>query len=549
MMVKRCLLACAWVAAAAFVILAPRTASAAPNDAAALKLRDQAIDTDYLATNFTAAEEKLQKALALCKTPAECSHSVHARLLCDLGVIYFMLQKADEGRAQFAAALKEDAQLTLDPDLSTTDLQREFAAVKSGHPATPAPSSAPAASGPGDMAHTPVKSQTLRTPIPIYVELPEGVSPKKVFVRYSPPGSSDWKTITMTKLGQGYSAEIPCTEVGNTPGELKYFVAAADPSGDVLATSGRLTQPYHVAIVEHLEGDAPRLPGRPPPTACAAGSSPAVAANADAETESTDCPPGFPGCHSDSTSCTSNDDCAEGQACSSGSCAEMPETDRPHAPFKKNWISIAFQTDALLMPSANNACAGGTGYTCFGSNGSYYADPPLANADDVVNGGLTLATSRVLLGFDRAFGENVTLGVRVGYALAGGPQRTAAGPERPAGASFLPVHAEARVAYWLGKNVLARQGFRFFLLGASGMAQVDASVPVDIYADATAYNNRQSQNFRAWKKTGLAFAALGGGTMFALTPSTGILLEVKAVEMLPKPATGFNLQLGYVVGL
>jgi hypothetical protein len=530
------------VAAAAFIFLAlaPRAASAAPNDAAALKLRDQAIDTDYLATDFNAAQDKLQKALAMCKTPAECSHSVHARLLCDLGVIYFMLQKADDGRAQFAAALKEDPNTTLDRDLSTTDLQREFAAVKSGHPATSAPAAAPKGGGPGDMAHTPVTSQTLRTPIPIYVELPEGVSPKKVFVRYSSPGSSDWKTITMTKLGQGYSAEIPCTEVGNTAGELKYFVAAADPSGDVVATSGRLTEPYRVAIVEHLEGDAPRLPGRPPPTACAPGSAPGVAASAD--TETSDCPPGFPGCHSESSSCSSNDDCSEGQKCSNGTCEAVPESDRPNAPFKKNWLSVAFQTDALLMPSASNACAGGTGYTCFANNGAYDASLPLAGADDTVNGGLTLATSRVLVGYDRVFGENVTLGARLGYALGGGPKR-------PTASSFLPMHAEARAAYWIGRNVLARKGFRFFLLGAGGLAQVDASVPVDVFANAQAYSSGQSQSFRAWKKTGLAFAALGGGTMFALTPATGIVLEAKAMEMFPTPATGFNLQLGYVVGL
>jgi hypothetical protein len=546
MTVRRFLYSWACVATAAFVVLVARTASAAPNDAEALKLRDQAIDTDYLATNFSAAEEKLQKALAMCKSPADCSHAVHARLLCDLGVIYFMLQKADEGRAQFARALKEDPQLTLDKDLSTTDLQREFAAVKSGKPTSAPVGASTPPSSQGDMAHTPVTSQTLRTPIPIYVELPEGVNPRKVFVRYSAPGSSDWKTLSMTKLGQGYAAEIPCTDVGSTPGELKYFVAAADPSGDVLASSGRLTQPYHVAIVEHLEGDAPRLPGRPPPTACGPGSAPALPANADAE--STDCPPGFPGCHdttSTAGSCSTNDDCPDGESCSDGTCKQSEDADSKHASFKKNWFSVAFQTDALLMPSVSNACAGGTGYTCFGSDGSYYSQFPLAGADDQVNGGLTLATNRILLGYDRVFGTNVTVGVRAGYALGGGPQR-------PAGSNFLPVHAEARIAYWLGKTPFARKGFRFYLLGASGLAQVDASVPVDVFADnLSAYESKQlqPQDKRAWKKTGLAFVALGPGAMFAITPSTGIALEAKAMEMFPTPATGFNLQLAYVVGL
>jgi len=65
----------------------------APNDAAALKLRDDAIDTDYLATNFAEAAGKLQKAIALCKGAASCSSTVRARLLCDLGVIDFTMKR------------------------------------------------------------------------------------------------------------------------------------------------------------------------------------------------------------------------------------------------------------------------------------------------------------------------------------------------------------------------------------------------------------------------------------------------------------------------
>jgi hypothetical protein len=81
------------------------------------------------------------------------------------------------------------------------------------------------------------------------------------------------------------------------------------------------------------------------------------------------------------------------------------------------------------------------------------------------------------------------------------------------------------------------------------MAQIDASVPVDVYANMQAYDSQQSQEYRAWKKTGLAFVALGGGGMYAITPATGVLLEAKAVETFPTSATGVSLQLAYVVGL
>jgi hypothetical protein len=259
-------------------------------------------------------------------------------------------------------------------------------------------------------------------------------------------------------------------------------------------------------------------------------------------TASQDCPPSFPGCSDDAkaTSCASSEDCAVGETCSDGACVENGEpVSRP--PHKANWLSVAFEENALLLPSAANACGGGTGYTCF--NGSaYYSGTPLANADDQVNGGVALATSRILIGYDRALGENFMLGIRLGYAFGGGPQR-------PSASSFLPIHAEVRGTYWFGDNPLGRSGFRFFLLAAGGMAEVDASLPVSAYANLQAYTSKDSQSYQAWKKTGLGFGALGGGAMFAITPATGIALEAKVMEMFPTTATGFGAQIAYVVGL
>jgi hypothetical protein len=541
----------ACVVAGSIAGLTARTALAAPSDAAALKLREQAISTDYLATNFADASGKLQKALGLCKAPADCSPAVRARLLCDLGVIDFVLKRPDDSRAHFTAALKEDPSVTIDADLSSPEIEREFAAAKGAPKGGTAPPTANA--GPlseaarGDMAHTPITNQALLTPIPIYVELPDGVTPAKVIVRYRGPGATEWKTARMTKKGNGYGTEIPCVDVGNSVGELKYFVQALDSSGDMVASSGRLNEPYRVRIVAKLEGEAPHLPDSPAPTACAAGSTATT-------TAATDCPPGFPGCHAASKSgstCVSDDECAAGQTCSNGECSGGEgggdDSSEPAAPppYKRNWLSIAFQQDALVLPSAGNACAGGSHYTCFRSGGSYYGDIPLNNADDQVNGGITLATSRVLVGYDRALGENVTLGGRIGFAFGGGPQR-------PGGPSFFPVHLEGRAAYWFGKNALARRGFRFFVVVAGGGSEVDASVPVDVFANnLAAYQSKTEPavNLRAWKKTGTGFAAAGGGIMYAITPSTGIVLELKAMELFPTSGTALDGQIGFVVGL
>jgi hypothetical protein len=240
--------------------------------------------------------------------------------------------------------------------------------------------------------------------------------------------------------------------------------------------------------------------------------------------EQTDCPPGFPGCKD----------------------APVKEEPSPEeaapvdVPFKRHWFSLSFQADVLLLPSAANACAGGTGYTCFGQG--YYAGRPLADADDLVNGGARLATMRILLGYDRALGSNFTVGGSLGFAFNGGPQR-------PGGPAFEPIHLEARASYWFGHDPLGRSGFRPFVSVSGGMAEVDGSIPVDIYSSTAAYQAGQSENYTAWKKTGLGFVAIGLGLMYAVTHDGGIVLEAKGQQMFPTAGAGGALQLGYAIGL
>jgi hypothetical protein len=558
----------------ALVWLQTSLAGAAPKDAAASKLDNDAIYTDYLALKFGDAEKKLKQALNLCGKAA-CSPKVVAMLHRDLGTVLVMEKKNDDGKAQFTEALKADPTITLLKDLVTPELTAVWNAAKGGGPApaapaapTPpppeAPPSAPSAGG-DDISHTPVPEQAILTPVPVYAELPEGMNPAKVQVRYKVFGATDWKTLDLKKLKQGYGAEIPCLEVGSTTGDLKYFIQAIDANGDVLATSGTRNAPHKVPIKSELSGDPPHLPGKAPSAQCANPS---------------DCPPGLPGCTSDKkkkgakgagATCEEDAECESG-TCRTGACAasttsdENPEQKQCKADSDcesgqscsggvclgkslKNWISIGVQQDALFLDSASDACVNQDTYSCYFADNSWY-DPtdatigkPLEGSGDEVTGGLGVATTRILIGYDRLLGENLTLGARFGYAFNGGPQKV--DPNRGTnGAAFFAFHAEGRVAYWLGTSPFSKTGLRPYLVAAGGLSQVDAKVVVKVYMQGQS----DPTSLAAWRKAGTAFAGAGGGVMLPIG-NGGIFGEVKVQEMLGTSATGAALTLGYAFGL
>jgi hypothetical protein len=535
--------------------LSTRFALGAPNDAAAQKLRDQAINQDYLGTDFAAAEKKLTDALALCKKMTDCSPSVRARVHCDLGVVEFMLHKVDLARTEFATALIEDPTVDVDRDLSNTDVRNEFAALKNGTPSPGATASPPAPAQPpptpqvATLSHTPPLRQQADTPLPLFVQVPSDLGVAKVVVRFKVAAAQDWKTASLRKMGDGYGGELPCGDIANKEGELQYFIQALDANGDLVAASGRSGAPQRVAIVKKLEGEAPHLPGEPPPLACKDGH--AQVEREPAATEASDCPPGFPGCHGEGPpSCESNEDCMAGEMCVDQTCKSRSEVEQ--RVYKKNWLSLGVQADALVMPGTNDTCLGSNppnGYTCFRSGtGQYYAAVPAKGIDDQVIGGFAqnLPMIRVVVGYDRAIARNLTLGARLGYAVSGGgPTRPGHG-STPGGSDFMPVNVEARIAYFFGKNSLARKGVRFFAFASGGMMEVDAFQSIDVRAPGA---GAAQTNIDAWTKTGLGFVALGPGLMFAVTPSSGLVLELKPTVLFP--TFGFSLAgtLGYTIGL
>lgn len=186
------------------------------------------------------------------------------------------------------------------------------------------------------------------------------------------------------------------------------------------------------------------------------------------------------------------------------------------------------------------------GFACFRSNGTQYHGTPLR--DEGANpAGISPATTRLLLGFDRVFIERVTVGVRGGIVLSGGGPKPD-GAEAPA---FLPFHGEARVAYWFGSAPFAERGFRAGVFAGGGVGQVDTALRVTVEEDTSRPPsvvqplNPRVQTLDAYKKAGTGFAAAGVATALAFSMSSAFFLNLKVMQLFPASGTAVAPEIGY----
>jgi hypothetical protein len=194
-----------------------------------------------------------------------------------------------------------------------------------------------------------------------------------------------------------------------------------------------------------------------------------------------------------------------------------PEEDPSAA--KRNWVSLSLQQDTLVFTSTGGVCKsvdangvrkpGNDQYSCRDDDGVYSA-PVYAAGGNQVNGGLGIATTRIIVGYDRLFIHRVRAGARVGYAFRQAP--SAEGVQ-----SSLPLHLEARGAFYLlGQRPFESPGIRPFVSLGLGVGQVDSVVAVDFYRDQAAVTAKDKDRLHAWRRTGMGFIAPGGGASYAI---------------------------------
>ena len=549
-------------------------AAAAPKDAAAQKIDQDAMNNDFLMADFPKAEANLKKAVNTCGDSG-CSPDIKAKILVHLGIVQVNMGNSSAAEESFVQALQLDSSAKPHADFTTPDIEKIFEAAKgkagSGGTSTGGDTDTgePPPAADGEITHDPVAEQMVNTPVPIWVTVPETMPIGKALVRYKPFGGS-WKKLNLQKKRGGWGGNIPCLDV-TTTGALKYYISLLDQAGDPITSLGTLNKPFETKIKNQLDGEPPHLPHEPPPARCAAKE---------------DCPPGLPGCPAVGergdkgwgAACEETQECQAGLICVGGMCEEGEEEGGDgggSGTFKKNWVGAFLSVD-LAYVSGDDVCGrdsqANEGYACFtrsddnpyeADGTQYHGDPKSEGNGNAIAGGLAVATVRFMASYDRVILDNVTIGGRLGYAFRGGPQ-----PDN--GNKFLPWHAEVRGQYFFGKDPFSRQGLRPFAFVGGGMAQVDSKVEVSVREkdsqdfppdggcnsepcevrdqnNNVIQRNPQTQKVDAWRKAGQSFIGLGGGVIYPLGGG-GIVGELKLSYMLPTPNIVISPTVGYIHG-
>ncbi len=573
----------------ALVLLLGASASAAPRDAAANKKVDEAINVHYLATDFDKAEAVLTGTIKACGD--KCSGSVIARAWMYVGIVRGSGKNDAAGATEaFKKAVAADANVKLDDALATADTKKAFAAV-AGSSAGTGGTTAAGGSGGGTGGKKPTGTADVvgemdcqpeltevesRRPIPLTCTTEEDAV--KAELRYKEFGGEKWKTVKMKKRGDFFQGEVPCSAT-MLAGKLRIYIRAQDAAGDVIDSFGSKSKPVNIDIVGKTDKEPPAYPDKDPPKRCE---------------DAVECPPDFPGCKSGvgrgnkawGSSCAATSECQSGLACLNGTCetAQSCDVDEdcpsgecdagvcagdedggPSGPWKKNWFGLHVAQDLAIVGGSDvcsQASQNNEGFACFykGTEDQYLFNPQPGVANKISTG-IAPATTRFMLSFDRVFTKNIAIGARAGFAIGGGP---AAGANKDV--KFLPIHGELRGSYWFGKEPFVKTGLRPYIHVGGGVAQVDAKLPVTVRDCADGQKNPDLTSVKyeacsrgaaqgapleldAYKKLGQSFVTVGGGAMYALSPNSGLQLNVNIMFMLPTTGQVIQPSLGYVFGL
>jgi hypothetical protein len=527
----------------------PASAQYSRDQAASAKI-EATLHGDYAQMRYDRAEASLLNVIVTCQ--AECSPALLARAWMYVGIVRGDGQQDQAAARQaFDNAVAQDRGVRLDAALASKETAVSFEAARhatlergNSGPLIGAPSGArvppkaAAAGRPqrGGLSCTPSERE-VQTRRPIPFDCRADAEAERVSLRYREHAEAPWRTLELEPTGSSFRGTLPCDVTMNS-GRLQYFILATDASGDPVDTIGSKGSPVELVLNPNSDVTA-AFPGEPPPDRCE---------------ERVLCPPEFPGC-------------------------EDPENAAPArrgggARQLLNWLSVSFAADVGVVGGSDVCTSSNSDYDCFTSGTETpfpgaLAAGVAARPGELGDGypgadiptGVDVGTLRVLLGYDRAVSDRFTIGGRLGYAFGGAP-RTLDGDD------FLPLHLEARFAYW--PSGMWASGLRPYVSFGGGIAEVDlkkSKLPVrdcteeatrplflDCIAAANAYAPENdpdlpTRSLDAYRKLGNAFVTAGGGLQWSLSERIALRLNLNALLMLPSVGLVLQPSIGVAYGL
>ena len=219
-----------------------------------------------------------------------------------------------------------------------------------------------------------------------------------------------------------------------------------------------------------------------------------------------------------------------------------PEPEPTGPKVRKNWFTLGVQQEFLFYTPVSGVCdstdadgdktPGNPQYSCRDGDGLYEGDVYSGSGNEIQSG-IGIATTRILVGYDRVFIDRLTIGGRVGFAFNGAPTV-------PGGGTFNPFHAELKSAFFFGQKPFERNGIRPYASLAVGVGEVDGKVSVDFFVDREGYEQGERGHLDAWRKTGIAFGALGFGIGYPIGPIMPSL-ELRGLMMFGESAFALGL--------
>ncbi|MFO0696800.1 MAG: OmpA family protein [Polyangiales bacterium] len=523
--------------AAAFVVLcsAAATAHAQSADEAARDLNRQAVAA-YQELSFDDARAKLEQAITVCQQRT-CSPEVAARSYLNLGIVTMgATNDAPAAQQHFEQALRLDPTIQLEPELSTPEITELFARAHSG--SSVVRSSGATTANVLGLVHHPVEEQLVHTAIPVYVEVPHGVSVPRMAVRYRGNGMRAFRERPMQPMVEGFGVEIPCDDAMEP--SIDYYLVAYGSGSRVLGTVGSEQNPYTVRIVTARRFAPPALPGRAPPEPCSQA----------------ECPPGQAGCRGRArtpaatavagalgATCRSDSECQSDLQCRDNLCGarEAPRETRRFFVQLGGTLAMASAHGGMVAADDPNLPPGTDPQTdADPRNDSYYLSG--LNGCDAPSGEYCVRVTTPGTAF--AWGAELNAGIwvseRIGVAV-----HTRFAPQAGTGtlSHFLfGVRGHYRLI------VPDPEGLELSLfLGFSG-GQIQVRPKQEPTPPATSVD-------RPYAQTGLAGAELGASLAYHFSPTLGIFANPSAYVLFPdnaslglQVAVGLELDFGRVGG-